>query len=245
MVTENRNQAPYAPVNHVLNILRRLRERGLPDPLTLRDIERVGVPEGNAPRTLAAIRFLRLIDEDGGLTPTADSLQRASSVEYPQVLTEILRAAYEPVFAIVDPARDDEIAMHDAFRHYEPRGQRQRMVNLFVGLCKEAGLVAGGPPIARTRTRRAAPDSGRPASQAPPVEMTEEESNNLAQPHGPGSTITRIPNPYSEGADYRLLSALIQQLPKDGQWSQARRDKWVQAMTAGVDLLIEVTGGYE
>ena len=41
-------------------------------------------------------------------------------------------------------------------------------------------------------------------------------------------------------ADYRLLVSLIQQLPETGTWSQGKRDKWVQAMTANVDLLVTV-----
>jgi ABC-type sulfate transport system substrate-binding protein len=45
----------------------------------------------------------------------------------------------------------------------------------------------------------------------------------------------------SGGADYRLLAALMQQLPKDGKWSKARRDRWIQAISASVDLLVEIT----
>jgi hypothetical protein len=40
--------------------------------------------------------------------------------------------------------------------------------------------------------------------------------------------------------DYRPISALIQQLPKDGKWTQARRDRWMRAFEANVDLLIEI-----
>lgn len=236
MVSE-RETAPYAPVNHVLNLIRRLHERGLPDPLTLRDMGRLGVPEGNAPRTLAAIRFLGLIDETGNLTPAADRLQRATSTEYPQALAEILRAAYAPVFAVADPARDSEIAINDAFRHYEPRAQRPRMVIVFQGLCQEAGLVEGGPPPARTRARRAESE-GTPITRRPP---TTPPARPNQQPESGSPPPAQPPSPPPDGADYRLLSALIQQLPKEAKWSKSRRDRWVQAMTAGVDLLIEVT----
>lgn len=39
--------------------------------------------------------------------------------------------------------------------------------------------------------------------------------------------------------DYRPLSAVIQQLPRDGKWTQAHRDNWLRAMKAVVDLLVE------
>lgn len=40
--------------------------------------------------------------------------------------------------------------------------------------------------------------------------------------------------------DYRLISALIQKLPKDGRWTQTERDRWVRAFVGAVDYLIEV-----
>lgn len=232
MVTETeRPGAPYAPVNHVLNIIRRFRDRGLPDPLTIQEVQRVGVPAGNAPRTLAALRFLGLIREDGHLSEDFERVRRASTQQYPEVLGEIVRAAYEPVFTVVDPAEDDETAIHDAFRHYQPQAQRERMVVLFVGLCREAGIIPGGPITRATRARRGTADrtAPRPEPQVvrpEPVEVSSEV---------PAPTVHTEP-----GVDYRLISALMQQLPKDGKWTRDKRDKWVGAMTAGVDLLTEV-----
>ena len=56
MATEAKQVAPYAPVHNVLTVIRRLRERGLPDPLTIQELERIGIPAGNAPRTLETTR---------------------------------------------------------------------------------------------------------------------------------------------------------------------------------------------
>jgi len=41
--------------------------------------------------------------------------------------------------------------------------------------------------------------------------------------------------------DYRVISALIQQLPKDGKWTKALRERWLAALAANVDLQIEIT----
>ena len=228
MVADTGQLAPYAPVDNVLTAIRRMRDRGLPERLGFGELESIGVPPGNAPRTLAALRFLGLVGDDGQRMPAFDRLGRATTEEYPEVLAEIIRAAYAPIFTIVDPAQDGDIALHDAFRQYEPKAQRTRMVTLFLGLCREAGIVAGGPPARRARTRRTQvikPEPIRSAEKIGRPEVKQEESAPTD----------------SGGADYRLLAALMQQLPKDGRWSKARRDRWIQAVSASVDLLVEIT----
>jgi hypothetical protein len=87
------------------------------------------------------VKFLGLVDSRGGLTEAAERIRRASTEEYPGLLAEIIRAAYGPVFTVVDPAQDSEVKVADAFRQYDPAGQREKMVTLFLGLCEEAEIV--------------------------------------------------------------------------------------------------------
>ena len=44
----------------------------------------------------------------------------------------------------------------------------------------------------------------------------------------------------SAAIDLRVISALIQQLPKDAQWTQAERDRWLRAMTSTIDFFVEI-----
>jgi len=231
MVTQAGQPAPYAPVKNVLAIITRLRERGLPDQLGTQELTSIGIPAGNVPRTLAALRFLGLLDNEGQREPAFERLRRATSEEYPAVLAEILRSAYAPVFTIVDPAQDDEVAVQDAFRQYEPQAQRGRMVTLFLSLCREAGLLPQGMvERAIPRQREHAATRRRTISSAPrrsgPPTPTQQEETSPAELSGP---------------DFRLVAAVMQQLPKDGKWTRARREKWIQAVTASVDLLVEIT----
>lgn len=158
MTTRTDNlSGPYAPGNNVLAVIRRRRERGLVFPITGQVLGAVGIPEGNQPRTLAALRFLGLVDEEGNSTGLFDRINDARTEEYPQVLGEIIRGAYNPVFTMVDPSQDGDIALYDAFRQYHPEAQRQRMVALFRALCEEAEIIERGP---RPRTSRS--DQQRP-----------------------------------------------------------------------------------
>src|SRR5437660_1056747 len=113
---EDSNFAPYAPKKAVLSVVRRYRDTGLTEPLTFTGLESVGIPASTTSRTLQTLRFLGLVDEGGNLTEAAKRLKRATTAEYPDVLAEIVRAAYLNVFTIVDPAKHDDIAIADAFR---------------------------------------------------------------------------------------------------------------------------------
>jgi hypothetical protein len=168
------NFAPYAPTKAVVTVLDRFRERGLPDPLTIANLEQIGIQASNAPRTLQALRFLGLVDEGGNRLPAFNGLRQAKTEEYPGQLAEIIRSAYLPIFTIVDPATDSDIAISDAFRGYEPASTREKMVSLFMGLCRAAGIVTErparrpgtAPRRVSTPTKRAA---SKGAASAPPV----------------------------------------------------------------------------
>lgn len=164
--TSDRPIAPYAPLGNVLTVVRRLRERGIPVPVTKDAMTLLGIPEGNAPRTLQALKLLGLVAEDGDLTPAAERLRRVSEEEYPELLAEIIRDAYAPVFAVVDPVTDTEVRISDAFRQFDPATQRGRMVTLFLGLCAEAGMAVERPPRAM-RAARSQPRSGQKRAPRP------------------------------------------------------------------------------
>ena len=160
--------APYAPLANVITVIRRRRERGILFPVTLQTLGTLGIPEGNQARTLAALRFLGLIDAEGNSTDVFGRLSHAKSEDYQDTLAEVIREAYEPVFTIVNPAEDTDIQVSDAFRQYQPENQRGRIVTLFRGLCLEAGIVS-------RPARRAPTPSPRPA-QRPKKEPVAQES---------------------------------------------------------------------
>jgi hypothetical protein len=234
MNTNVEKLAPYAPFGCVIAVIKRFRERGLPETLTMQEITRVGVSEGNASRTLQALKFLKLVDEEGHRTQTFDRLGRVPTSEYTEVFGEIIKEAYRDVFTIIDPAEATDIEINDAFRYYQPQAQRSRMVTLFKGLCQEVGLAAGGPPQTRKRTRAVI---GKPsmASNSPALWKPQVASSQTLEITG-----TLNGNSTIIGPEYPLLQGLLQQLPSNKKWTQERRDRWLQAFTANVDLLIDI-----
>lgn len=235
MNTHVEKLAPYAPFGCVIAVIKRLRERGLPETLTLQEITRIGVSEGNASRTLQALKFLKLVDEEGHRTQTFDRIGRVPTSEYAEVFGEIIKEAYSDVFTIVDPAESTDIEINDAFRHYQPQAQRARMVTLFRGLCQEVGLIAGGPPETRKRAKAVTGIKHSSASNSANFRKPQMETSHSLEATGilnGNSTVL--------GPEYALLQGLLQQLPSDKKWKQERRDRWLQAFTASVDLLIDI-----
>lgn len=172
MFAEEPNFMPYPPGNRVIDVVRRIHEGKTPQKLTLTALVSLGSPEGSADRVQKALRFLGLISPEFDLTDEAVRLRRATSDEYAGVLAEIVRGAYEPVFEAYDPATASGIDLNNAFKPYDPAGQRPQMIGLFMALSREAGL-APDVPIRKP---------GRPPSgSAPSTRQAKSKQNGVAK----------------------------------------------------------------
>jgi len=83
----------------------------------------------------------------------------ASDEEWPLLLQEALRTAYDTIFRVVDPGTASRNQVLTAFRPMQPNGQWNRMVTLFLGLCQAAGMEVRDAPSQRP---------GKEAGTAPP-----------------------------------------------------------------------------
>lgn len=221
-----RQQAPYAAPANVMGLIARYRDKSLPsEPFTPGLLVELSIPAGNSHRTLRALEFLGLLDEAGEPTQLWRQLSAASDNEFPTVLEGIVRSAYKEVFDHIDPAKDSQLVVGNFFRKYEPKAQRDRMVTLFLSLCREAAIPIVDAP--RKRSSKAAPLSTLPRIGRPPVRMT---------PTPPPSTPpTDLVVPTTT---HPLITGLFKELP--AEWTSEERARWLAAVPTVVDLIVKV-----
>lgn len=216
--------APYATPAAIIDIIDRYRHRGLPSPVNAEVLGRAGIADSLVPRTMQAMQTLDLIDETGKPTTTFEGIRLAPEAEYKSRLEDWLKGAYADVFSFVDPSKDDEIRIRDAFRSYQPVGQQSRMVTLFQGLCAAAGLAGEKTTQARSTARP------RANSPQPVKRVTPKPASNSRSSHGNAST--GLPAP---------LAGLLASLPLDGDgWTSEQRKRFLHTFGAVLDFCFPI-----
>ncbi|MEH2559700.1 hypothetical protein V1286_007229 [Bradyrhizobium algeriense] len=218
---------PYAPASAILDLVDRHRNRGLPPPINAEVLARASISESLIPRTLYALQALDLIDEAGRPTPTFEGIRLAPEAEYKKRLEDWLKGAYADVFAFADPSQDDDVAIRDAFRSYQPAGQRDRMITLFQGLCAAAGLAPEKPKAQQNRSvLRILPKPTAPAAAKR------------------SSFLKAVARPTASTAHSGLppaLAGLLASLPAAGEgWTADDRAKFVTTFSAVLDFCFPI-----
>jgi hypothetical protein len=209
-----------------MDIVERYRSRGLPTPINGDVLARAGISESLIPRTVQALQSLDLITPEGMPSPVLEGIRLAAQGEYQQRLLDWLNATYADALQFVDPAAADENAVRDAFRNYKPIGQQPRMVSLFMGLFKAAGVAPAKPTGAAPLTARKKPVAATPSKRgnSPP---TAQQMRAYGTPPAPGGLI------------HPAIAGLLSSLPTPEQgWSQDARNRWYGAFGAVLDLVL-------
>lgn len=232
MPVTKENPAPYAPASAIVGLIERHRDKRLPSPINAEVLGRAQITESLIPRTLQAMQVLDLIDEGGNPTPVFEGIRLAPQAEYQQRLQEWLTDAYADALQFIDPATADTASIHDAFRGYNPAGQRDRMVTLFTGLFRAAGI--GGP------------DKPKPlptARQVPskPRTVHARTTGRVMTPPAPPPPSTGLRSDLPP-----VLVGLFASLPKEGDgWTSERREKFLQTLPAVLDFCFPIIEPHE
>jgi hypothetical protein len=232
--------APYAPPSTVLDLTAKFRDRGLRTPFTPEVLTLAGVSDGLINRTLQTLKLLELIDESGNPTPPLEGLRRAPQAEFKQRLEAIVRDVYSQVFQFVDPAKDDTARITDAFRAFDPPGQRARMVTLFIGLCEAAGIIEEGkkPTVNAGRQRAAASQATRRSTPNP---LRRDPNMPLGERAGSfGRNLRALDGDLVPAA----VTGLIQSIPFNG-WTEERRKAFLKTFEAVLDFTVPIVSEAE
>lgn len=224
----DKKYAPYPPAANLLTAIRTFRERGFTGRVTVEVLESIGVPEGNAYRVLAALKWLGLLNADGSTSEQMDAVRTAPTEQYPVLLEGLVRNAYGEIFQYCNPAVDDATRISDAFRTFSPPIQRPKMVTAFLALCKEAGIIGGEPPqsMLTNRLRR----------KTQPVQRG--RADRPVPPPAPAPTPVLFPSS-TRSVEERLLD----KFPDfDPSWSEELKTKWFTDFSALRSALLEKPG---
>lgn len=232
MPLQPNGRAPYTSVSAATLVLDAYRARGLGLPITAETLVRAGVPESLSTRTYRSLLELELVDEKGQPTPTFEAFrQTRGDEEYRTRLQEWIRDVYGDILQYGDPSVDVLERIQEAFRGYQPDGQRGAMAALFVGLWQYAGL-----PVIAT--------DGGTVVRPPTIKV----KGNVRRPSTTGKKATRTPEtPYVKGYqpdDQALppgLVGLLREIPRSGEtWTSDRRNAFIKAFEAILDFTIRV-----
>ena len=206
MALSDKGAAPYAPVSALTKVIEHHRDRGMPTPIAPAGIQRLGVEISLARRTLSAMKILGLVDDEGMPTAQFEELRVAPTDQFQSTLSDWLRSEYKSIFDYVQPS-DDVQRVVDQFRHYDPPGMRNRMVTLFLGLCRYAGLIEAVPSLPRS-TPAAKSNSGEKPKPPSKVSATRAKVERK-QSYGPPEPEPKSSPDAMQAARQRYVNLLL------------------------------------
>lgn len=194
MAIHPNGKAPYAPPKTIIDIVETYREKDMRKPWDLQVLEQAGVSESLAPRTLQALKLLDIIGADGNPTEQFEALVRAPDTEFKQGLADLFCAAYGDILAFADPSINDISRIRDAFRPYQPRGQQERMITLFIGLLEYAGVdVSAAKVSSRPKVEKKAGAASSRATKKPRKPKPDPNTQNGNKPDPAGESGSKPP----------------------------------------------------
>ncbi len=216
------NIAPYGPPAAVLEVIRLYRQREVPDALSETTLLQLGVKDSLVRLVWRSLEFLGLLLKDGTTTEKFRALRYARDDDYSTVLGDILSTAYKDVIAVAPPESATRPQLMNAFRPYSPASQHDRMVTLFLALCKEAKMAVA-QPAKESSTRAPRANAPRPAMSRRPQRTPPPAPPPTHDQPGP----PRIPT----GLE-KLDAALLAWLSKEVDWGTGTKKVWFDTFKA-------------
>ena len=140
---------PYATFSTFLSFLNKLDETGIPSRI---DPTVFGNASGSAYSIIAALKFLKLIEESGAPTPNMLALVKAPEDTKPAVLKEVIQKGYPSLFkadANLGTMTAGQFDEHMRSEYGVQGSTVDKIAAFFIAACKMAGLPLSPHLIAR------------------------------------------------------------------------------------------------
>lgn len=132
--------APYVAAGALSEFFSHIRTVSEPRKIDRELLAKYGVDKGNIGALLSALKFLKILENDGATTPAFRMVQ-ATGDEFRNNLAELVRKAYADVWdSGHDPAKDNRENLRNYFGNAYSFSIAKKATILFLDLCKEAGI---------------------------------------------------------------------------------------------------------
>lgn len=144
-----RRKAPYAPVSALREFFERMRSASVPNRVDRRFLQKLNVASNNEWALLSALKFLRIVDEQGAPTEAYRAL--LSTEKFQPTLAGLVRAAYADLFAAGGAGMSAE-DLENYFRVASSPSQAKNAARFFRELARLAGEETAVPAVSTPRT---------------------------------------------------------------------------------------------
>lgn len=234
-MTDNPQKAgPYAPPENIGRILSKVRQSGVRK-LDTEFLSQLGIHVAMAPRSIRTLEFLGFTDKDGNPEPLLQQYYAAGSDEDAQaLLANSIKSSYAIIFRAANPEVEGREKVEQAFRLMEPAGQRTRMVTLFLGLCKLAGMEIKDPPSGRA-ARSVTPRSPKP--------KTDKNKTTDPTPPSPSPVPISVSHRHDQVLFHPSIDAFLRSirgLIESDSWNAEARERVLKGFETQLDLFLPV-----
>ena len=135
-------RAPYAPISALERFFERIRDRGTPEQVDHRFLQKLNVASNNEYSLLSALKFLGIVDDRG--RPSHVYRQLQTTDRFADTLRHLVETAYAPVFdAGAQNWEHDDLV--NFFRLSSSQSQAKNAARFFLAICRLAGIATGRP----------------------------------------------------------------------------------------------------
>lgn len=204
------------------------------------------IPRSERYLVMGALRHQGFIDEQSCITETLEQVAHATGEEYQARFKAVFEESYADAYKYgLDPACATQQEFKEAFQacNYEPHVMQPKMISLFKGLCRMAGILPDENAPSESVAHQTSDEQNTDAhSFAPPLNdvLPAYEEFKPVLESQPLSKTNGVTHAHSGDSPVEELLAAFEQLydlRKSASWTEAYRAMWMQYLKINHNLL--------